>query len=143
MYCLILPNWRVQIKNSQLAARKFKLIFIKCFCKNVWQLHFCRNITWMNFTCLKFFPSYVTINLNVFCTWKTRSVAICKVAWLSQNNEVDLCNSTFKSQTIYLNQANYRQVFVIALYSSSTDERDTFVCFFDFQEMSDDPRKTQ
>ena len=44
---------------------------------------------------------------------------------------------------MYLNQVNSKQVFAIARYSASADDLDTLVCFLDFQEIIEFPRKMQ
>ena len=36
---------------------------------------------------------------------------------------------------MYVNQINFKQVFVIAQYSTSTDDLDTLVCSLDLQEI--------
>ena len=76
-------------------------------------------------------------------SWKTGLAAICNAAWLSQYNNAGSDSETFKSWRMYLNQVNSKQVFVIARYSASADDLDTLVCFLDFQEIIEFPRKMQ
>jgi len=44
---------------------------------------------------------------------------------------------------MYRNQTIFKEVFVIDLYSSSVEDLETLVYFFNFHEMSDMPRNTQ
>ena len=43
----------------------------------------------------------------------------------------------------YRNQTISKQVLAIAWYSASADDFDTFVCFIDFHEIIEEPRKMQ
>ena len=83
------------------------------------------------------------ISMCFVCSWKTGLTAICNVSWLSQYNNVGSDSETFKYWTMYLNQVNSKQVFIVARYSTSVDDVNTLVCFLDFQEIVEFPSKMQ
>ena len=75
-------------------------------------------------------------------SWNTGLEAMCRAAWLSQNNDAGLeclipmslnkCRSHNTSQTVT----------AMALYSSSANDLEMVLCFLDFHEIKESPIKT-
>lgn len=62
---------------------------------------------------------------------------------LSQNRTAGLVKWTWRSLNSVTSQVISQVTCVMALYSASAEDRETVVCFFDFQEMRESPRKMQ
>jgi len=84
-----------------------------------------------------------SISMCFVHSWNTGFAAICKAARLSQKSRVGRLDGTFKSCIRYCNQPISKQLLSIVRYSASADDLDTFVCFFDFHEIIEEPRKMQ
>ena len=68
---------------------------------------------------------------------------MCKAAWLSQNKETTWGCEILKSLKIDSNHIISQTTTAIALYSASADDLDIVVCFLDFQDINDSPKKMQ
>jgi len=84
-----------------------------------------------------------SISMYFVCSWNIGFAAICKAAWLSQKSRAGKLHGTFKFCNRYCNQTISKQVLAITRYSASADDLDTFVCFFYFHEIIEEPRKMQ
>lgn len=80
----------------------------------------------------------------MFCTFmEERIPAICKIAWLSENNFVGVSCGTFRSCRIYRNHVSSKHVLVLARNFAFANDLETFYCFPDFHETREFPRKIQ
>ena len=86
-------------------------------------------------TCIFSQIMWQSISMRFFHSWNTRLAATYNAIWLSQNRGVAEDWVTLRSCKMYYNQVNSKQVFVMAQYSDSADDLETFVCFFDFHEI--------
>jgi len=68
---------------------------------------------------------------------------MCKAAVLSQYNNAGFGCNTLKYVNNDRSQDNSQHVPVMALYSTSAEERDTVFCLFVRKEIKEDPKKTQ
>ncbi|KAF5804110.1 hypothetical protein HanXRQr2_Chr05g0193371 [Helianthus annuus] len=68
---------------------------------------------------------------------------MCLTAKLSQKSCVALFCSTFSSFRSHRSQRISLTVDAMARYSASAEERDTTVCFFDFHDTGDPPKRSK
>ena len=101
------------------------------------------NLVVIDPSCILSRMKWQSISICLVLSWKTGLAVICKVALLSQCNNVGFECNIHKSFNNEHNQDNSQQVPVIARYSASTEESDTVFCLFVHQEISEDPKKTQ
>ena len=84
-----------------------------------------------------------SISMCLVRSWNTRLVAMWRVTSLSQYKIVGFLCSMLKSRRRDNNHTSSQVTFVIALYSTSTDDHDTIFCFLDFHETRAFSRKMQ
>lgn len=84
-----------------------------------------------------------SISICLVLSWNIGVTANCIAELLSQKTKVGWSDCTPKSLSNCLNQIISLVTDPIALYSASVELLETVVCFFDFQEIKESPRKTQ
>lgn len=76
-------------------------------------------------------------------SWNTKLAAIWSATWLSQKRDVGLKLWAVKSFNRCCKHVISQVVVAIAWYSTSVVDLETVSCFFDSQEINDEPRNTQ
>ena len=84
-----------------------------------------------------------SISICLVRSWNTGFEAMWIAARLSEKSTALDDSSTPKSPRSCCSQINSLAAVAIARYSASADDFDTVVCFLDFQEIRDSPKKTQ
>lgn len=87
--------------------------------------------------------SLIKWQFNSTFSWNIELAVICNVAWLSHNYNEDLECNWRKFESRERIQVISHTTHAIDLYSTSTNDLEIVVCFFDFQNKSECPRKTQ
>lgn len=74
-------------------------------------------------------------------SWKTGLAAMWSADLLSQKRTAGVSNDTWSSLSKAESHTISQVVLAILLYSASVEEQETMLCFLDFQEISEFPKK--
>ena len=100
--------------------------------------------TWrfrMTPSCILSLTKWQSISMCFVLSWNTRLAAIWIAAWLSENNKASFVWGIPRSWSKDFSQMTSHTTNAMALYSASTKDLDTVVCFFDLHDTKECPRK--